>query len=157
MSKLDFTYDKNAKLSGKQRLTHVLDDLRSDILTDDDVAKTFFELNYSTHDIDELIKLLETARIKSDKLIWVNKGEMCRLLGGITERTFDRFKRWLIDNKNAQVGSMEKRVHYKEIDGKTVYYHTVNVRSLYRRYVEQIKWEKTLNKKFKLPKKKAKK
>lgn len=142
MSKMEFSYDRNVQ-SGKQRLVHVLDDLRSDILTDDDVAKAFIEINYSDKDFDELINLLNAAKGKFDKLVWVNKGAISKILE-ISEKTFERFKDGLVQNNFPQVGQMIKNTHYKEIDLKTTYYHARNVPSLYRAYVDQVSWQKAI-------------
>lgn len=130
--RLNFSYDPKSPDSWRRHFIDFLDDLKHDKLTDEDVAKAFAEFNLSDRDFKELVKLFDSAHVKQQKIVWVDKKSMAESLG-ISEKTLERFK---ADHE----GDIEVNVHIKKLDKKTQRYHLKNFGALYHEIKDKEDW-----------------
>lgn len=135
--KLEFSYDKNSPESWKRHFIKLLDDLKHDRLTDDDIAEAFADFNLSDNDSKELMNLFGSAVVKMEKRIWVDKKSMAEVLG-ISEKTLERFK-------TDHASKLTINETHKKLDGKTQRYHINNFADVYRKVRDQESWEAIVN------------
>lgn len=137
MADLGFSYDKNSPHSWMKHFVNLLDDLKHDRLTDNDIAKAFADFNLGDADFKELMDLFGSAHLKMEKIVWVDKKTMAESLG-ISEKTLERFK---ADHKD----KLEINVTHKKLDRKTERYHVRNFSDLYHDMKDQESWAKIVS------------